>query len=461
MATEPSVIIVGAGPAGTRAAQTLLEAGMRPIVLDEAPRSGGQIYRRPPPAITRTPTAVYGFDAARARAIHRSFDAIAGRIDYRPETLVWSAAPGILNVVSGAGSRSLRWDYLILATGATDRILPFPGWTLPGVFTLGGAQVAVKYQASAIGARPVFFGTGPLLYLVAYQYAVADIAVQAVLDTAPRNSRWRALPSLAQAPRALAKGAYYVAWLRARGILLRSEVRAVAGFGGGDGALARFVWKDAAGRENETACDALGFGFGLRSETQLAELCGAPLAFEPLQRQWLPRQDSFGRASIPNIYLAGDGASIRGADVAELSGERAALALLYDLGDRRSGPRLDALKRRLARFEQFHIGLTRAFPFPGDWALSAPDDLTICRCEGVTAGALRAVAVGSNASELNRVKALTRLGMGRCQGRVCGAAAAEIVAAALSVSVEGVGWLRAQPPVKPMAMAALATGETA
>jgi hydrogen cyanide synthase HcnB len=458
--SAPRIVIIGAGPAGIRAAQTLSEAGLRPVVIDEGIRSGGQIYRRPPASIVRDPTSVYGFDTRRALAIHRSFDDLLDRIDYKPETLVWSIVKGQLHISTGSGTGRLAWDRLILATGAMDRVIPFSGWTLPGVFTLGGAQVALKYQACAIGSRPVFFGSGPLLYLVAYQYAAAGVPVQAVLDTAPKHARLRSLPGLLRAPAILAKGAYYVAWLRTHGVPLWSGVRPIEAEAGVDGALARFVWRDAADARHETPCDALASGFGLRSETQLADLCGIPFVYEPCQRQWVPKQDADGRAAVDGIYLAGDGASIKGAIAAELSGERAAHLLLADLGLGDGKSRVRHLSRRLGRLDKVRVALEQyAFPFPADIAAASPDDLTVCRCEGITAGALREAASRLGASEINRIKAFTRLGMGRCQGRVCGTAAAEIIAAACNSSVEGVGRLRGQAPVKPISMAALAASE--
>ena len=177
----PLAVVVGAGPAGARAAERLVASGLRPIVVDEGRRGGGQIYRRQPDGFRRPPEELYGFEAGKAAALHRDFDALAGRIDYRPDTLAWHVYDGAVHLARDGRSEAVRWDALILATGATDRLMPVPGWTRPGVFSLGGAQIALKAQACAIGERCVFLGTGPLLYLVAYQYAKAGARVQAVL----------------------------------------------------------------------------------------------------------------------------------------------------------------------------------------------------------------------------------------------------------------------------------------
>jgi hydrogen cyanide synthase HcnB len=445
-------VIVGAGPAGVRAAQVLVAHGLEPVVIDEAARCGGQIYRQPPAGFTRSKRELYGFEAGRADALHGAMAGIANRIDYRPRTLVWNVEGDRLDLLHEGRASRLRFDRIIVATGATDRVLPFPGWTLPGVYALGASQIALKYQACAIGPRVVFAGTGPLLYLVAYQYAKAGAEVAAVLDSASLADKVAAMPAMARDPAVLAKGLYYLAWLKAHGIAVHQGARALRALG--TQRVEGLAWHD--GRaERQLVCDAIGFGHALRSETQLADLLGCRFAFDPLQRAHLPERDAAGRCSVPGVYLAGDGAGIRGADAAEWAGERAALALLADAGVAIGASRAQWLERRLAGSTAVRRGLERAFPFPADWASQAPDDLVVCRCEEITAGELRQTVRDAGALELNRLKALSRVGMGRCQGRMCGAAAAEILAHAAGVPVQMVGRLRGQAPVKPVPFAML------
>ncbi len=450
--TDRPPVVVGAGPAGIRAAVTLAAAGLAPIVIDEAPRSGGQIYRRPPAGFSRSYRALYGFDAAKARRLHEAFDDLAGSVDYRPDTLVWDIRNGVLHCLSAGMSREVPFRDAILAPGARDRIIPFPGWTLPGVYTLGGAQVALKHQGCAIGAQVVFMGTGPLLYLVAYQYAKAGGGVAAVLDTTPFAAKRRALPGLLRGGSTFAKGLWYVTRLRARGITVGSGIRPVAAEGS-DGAVSALVYEDAAGTQRRLACDAIAFGFGLSSETQLADLAGIPFAFDSLQQQFLPECDITGRTPIPGVYLAGDGNGIAGADAAELGGERAARALLEDRSHDVDKARVTMLERAQRQIGRFRVALDAAFPFPVDLAAAMSDETVLCRCEGVTAGEFRRAAREIEAGDINRAKAFSRCGMGRCQGRVCGPSAAIVLAAALNVPLERAGRLRGQPPVKPIPMA--------
>ena len=436
------VVIVGAGPAGISAARTLLDHGIRACLVDEGLRGGGQIYRRQPEGFQRTARQLYGFEASKAEAVHRTLDELAPLIDYRPRTLVWNAEDQRLDLLRDDHADSLEYSRLIVATGATDRILPVPGWTLPGVYSLGAAQIALKYQGCAIGERVALCGSGPLLYLVAYQYAKAGATVVAVLDSAPFSAQCRALPALLGQPATLAKGLYYRAWLTAHGVPVHQG--ATLAQIDGEQRVSGIRWGT-----HTLACDAVAFAHALRSETQLADLLGCAFAWNPLNRAWLPTRDSAGRSNVEGVYLAGDGAGIMGADAAQMAGERAALALLEDAGIAIDQQRPAVLERQLARIQRFRQGLESAFPFPEHWAAQAPDRLMVCRCEEVSAGDIRAV-VDEGHWEINRVKAHCRVGMGRCQGRMCGLAAAEIVAERSGRNVEDVGRLRGQAPIKPL-----------
>ncbi|MDO7899473.1 NAD(P)/FAD-dependent oxidoreductase [Pseudomonas citrulli] len=440
------IAIIGAGPAGIRAAQTLVAHGVFPVLLDEAARGGGQIYRRQPANFKRSPATLYGFEAHKASALHQTLDELREQLDYRPDTLVWNAEGGVLDTLHDGRAERLEYASVIVATGATDRILPVPGWTLPGVYSLGAAQIALKFQGCAIGERVVFAGSGPLLYLVAYQYARAGAQVVAVLDSSPFSAQVRAVPGLLAQPATLAKGLYYRAWLTAQGIPVRQG--ASLSHIEGERRVQSLHWRNAKG-EHSLDCDALAFAHGLRSETQLADLLGCEFAWNPLNRAWLPQRDRAGRSSVRGVYLAGDGAAIMGADAAEMAGERAALALLEDLGYRIDSQRCSQLEHALERIGRFRQGLERAFAFPEGWAAEADDRLVICRCEEVSAGDIRQV-VGEGHWEINRVKAHCRVGMGRCQGRMCGAAAAEIIACQSGRPLPGIGRLRAQAPIKPV-----------
>jgi NADPH-dependent 2,4-dienoyl-CoA reductase/sulfur reductase-like enzyme len=453
------VAIVGAGPAGIAAAGVLAAHGIAVTVIDEGQQAGGQIYRRARAGLKIDIDALLGTEAANYRSFHSTFDRLRDCIDYRPQTLVWGIGEKRLHTICAGVADTVAFDALILATGATDRVLPIPGWTLPGVFTLGGAQVLLKEHGCLIGRRIVFCGSSPLLYLAAKQYRASGAEIVAVLDTTLFAAKVAASLDLLAAPQTLARGLGYMHTLRSARVPIHHGVR-LAGFEGATGVEAvRF--KDRHGNEVVLPCDAVAYGFGLKPETQLAELAGATLRYDATFRQWLPEADADGRCG-GYIYVAGDGATIGGAQAAALTGELAACAVLDDFKIAINGVDRSRANRSVRRLRRFQRGLARAFAWPLDAVHDLDDRTMVCRCEGISAGELRAsLRADFGPTEVNRLKAITRCGMGRCQGRFCGLAAAELTAHALDVPLEAAGRLRGQPPIKPIPLAISLVGNVA
>jgi bacterioferritin-associated ferredoxin len=294
----------------------------------------------------------------------------------------------------------------------------------------------------------VLMGTGPLLYLVAAQYVKAGAAVSAVFDTSTLLQRLSALPKLLAIPAALKKGIALMSVLRKARVRVYRGVRPLEIGGSPAQGVSHVEVALQSGMPFKVACDAVALGYHLRPETQLADLAGCEFSFDEATQQWLPAIDEDGRSSVKGIYLAGDGARIRGADAAERSGRLAALAAMQDGGLKVEG--LAALREQLQVFSRFAAGLRAAFPWPARFASMLPDETIVCRCEAITAGELRRVVRETGAQEANRAKAFSRVGMGRCQGRFCAHAGAEVIAAAASVPLASVGRLRGQAPVKPL-----------
>ncbi|MGF1593771.1 MAG: FAD-dependent oxidoreductase [Kiloniellaceae bacterium] len=456
---SPRIVVVGAGPAGVRAAEALVQAGIRPVVIDEGRRDGGQIYRRQPESFRRSYAALYGTEAARAQHLHRTFDELRQSVDYRADTLVWGVSEQRLHLASGMQTETLDFDALIIASGATDRLMPVKGWNLAGTYSLGGAQIALKAQACAIGQRVIFMGTGPLLYLVAAQYRKAGAGVAAVLDTSPFQLRVKALPKLLARPGVLAKGLALTWALKRTGVAMHAGITPLAIEGGAEGGVKGVRFRTRDGTTHSTPCDAVALGYHLRPETQLADLARCGFRFDEETRQFFPVKDEDGRSSVAGIYLAGDGSLPLGADGAELAGRLAAFAALADLSLPVPQGELQKLRRALNAMERFRRGLAAAFPWPAHLAAALCDDTVICRCETITAGALRDTVREKGGVEVNRAKAFSRVGMGRCQGRYCGHAAAEVIAAAAGLPVQEVGRLRGQAPVKPLPIDVRAQGD--
>ena len=458
MAQHPArILIVGAGPAGLRAAELLVAAGCAPILVDEGARIGGQIYRQPPrvPGFSRSAKELYGASAERAKDLFVAFDRIRHKIDYRPTTLVYDLIDNRAVLSTGGKSEEIAFDRLILATGAMDRIVPAPGWTLPGVYSLGGAQIALKHQGCTIGNDVAFVGIGPLLLLTAYQYARATVIPAAIILPSRRWSFFAASLSLLASPRAAARGLRWLFGLHRRGVPILFDHRLERVLG--ETQVTGIAVRNRAGKVREIECDAVALGYGLQSETQLADLAGLKFGFDAERRQWLPTADSFGRGDgRKDVYLAGDGNGVLGADAAEARGRLAASALLSDLEIEAANYNPAADLAAVARWTRLQATLRRAFALPNGLFDDVPDQTLLCRCEAVRVGDYRGIAGLMGARELNRAKAYSRVGMGRCQGRLCGHAAAEILAGALGVSLDSVGRLRSQPPVKPVTVANVA-----
>ncbi|GAB5337255.1 FAD/NAD(P)-dependent oxidoreductase [Pseudomonas fluorescens] len=446
------VVIVGAGPAGIRCAETLVSAGITPILIDENRRDGGQIYRRQPEGFTRDYTTLYGSEAAKAQDLHQSFDRLRGAIDYRPDTLVWNLTPGQLCCVSQGRHSTVDYDALILCTGATDRLMPIEGWQLAGTYSLGGSQIALKNQAVSIGHNVVFMGSGPLLYLVASQYVKAGATVAAVLDTSPMRLRIKALPKLLARPGLLFTGIKLLAQLYRAKVTVHLGIKPLQVLGDAASGVSGVRFNTANGRTLTVEADAVALGYHLRPETQLGDLAGCKMAFDEPSSQWWLSVDEAGRTSVKGVYAAGDGSKIRGADAAEHAGRLVALTLLEDFKHPFDTGLRDAQRLALDVMDQFRLGLAQAFPWPSEQAKALPDSAIVCRCEMISAGDLRRVVSEKGACEVNRAKAFSRVGMGRCQGRYCSQAGAEVIAAAAGVQVREVGRQRGQAPVKPLSM---------
>lgn len=456
------LVIVGAGPAGLCAAATARDLGLDVLILDEQPGPGGQIYRNVDRVTRQRPAdlAFLGADYARGADMTRA----AFGVDRLQEATVWHVGPS----TRGSGRRVV-WSQagrahktmaraVLLATGAMERPVPVPGWTLPGVTTVGALQTTLKQSGLYPEGRIVLAGSGPLLLLLAAQYAAAGIPVDAILDTTPPGTMARALPRLPLAAigaaRTLLRG-----WSLKRGFAgsAREVWREVTDIRAeGEGRLRRVRFTDATGIAREIAADTLALHEGVIPNPQLPRMVGAVHAWNTDQRCFRPVLDAYGECTADGVYIAGDGGGILGAEAARASGRIAAMAIAHRLGriaeaerDFRAAPDLDRLtgQRWLRRF------LDVLFPPPG-WIGAMADDALACRCEEVTAGELRRLA--GHAQGPNQLKAYTRAGMGPCQGRMCGTTVTEVLAAAQGRAPDSVGYYRVRPPAKPVTVEELA-----
>ena len=440
------LLIVGAGPAGVSAAIEASSRGLSVLLLDENAAPGGRIWQALETREALDPDDVAALDTLRA---FRACDA-----DARWCASVWAIEPdGAVFWSEGTQTHSSIARYILLATGTTERAVPIPGWTLPGVMTVGAAQIALKTAGLVPSGSTWLAGQGPLLLLYAVQALRAGGRIAGILDLSDGTAPFRALRHLPHALRGgrdILKGLAWRREITQAGVpwLSASNLRAE-----GDGALNRIVFR-AGGTEHSRSADLLLLHDGVIPSLQITRALGCTHEWDDRLRCWKPVTDAWGVSSLANVLVAGDGAGIGGAQAAARSGRIAALQVAHLRGridertrDQVAGPLRAARARQLAVRPMLD-------------ALYAPlvlhiDDATlVCRCEEVSAGAVRNAA-RLGCLGLNQLKAFTRCGMGPCQGRMCAATIAAVLAEARGVRLRDIEPYRTRFPTKPVTVGAL------
>lgn len=452
------LLIIGGGPAGMACALDAKRAGLDVLLLDENPMPGGQIYRN----VGRSPlpdAALLGEDYTRGAELVARF-AKAG-IRYWPETLVWQITQTLDISFTGrsgtAASGQIRAKAVIIANGAYERPFPIPGWTLPGVMGVGAAQTLLKTSALLPDSPVVLAGSGPLLYLFAWQLIQARRAPSAILDTTPTRNYWRALanlPGALRTPAYLLKGMRLLAAIRRSGIPHLKHVTQLSVEGRDRAESVHYV---ANGRRSTLPANVVLLHQGVVPNVQLTRSMGCDHRWDEMQLCWHPRTDAWGETSVPNVFIAGDGAGIQGAIAAQAAGSLSALAVSYRLGAMSRDARDEqaaAVRRLLDRQRAVRPFLDTLYRPAEAFRLPA-DDTIVCRCEEVSAGEIRAMA-RLGCSGPNQTKSFSRCGMGPCQGRLCGLTVAELLADANAQPMEATGYYRIRPPIKPVSLGELA-----
>ncbi len=455
------VVVVGAGPAGLSAALHGSQAGARVTVVDEYARPGGQYFKLPPVAFRVLDLPAMGRD------YQSGLDLMArigqGKIELLTDTLVWGAfEPGILEVYRRGECDRVKGERIVIATGAYDRPMAFPGWTLPGVMTAGAAQSLLKSQWVLPGSRVLMVGTGPFQLPVAAQLVKAGATVVGVLE-AGRVSGWlKQVPMVWSRLGKVAEAKDYL------GTLLKARVPMMYGWtileARGNGQVEQAViarvddrWRPVPGTEKTVEVDTVCLGFGFLPSLQLPRLLGCDSRWDADLTTWVTGHDSDQRTSVPELFVAGETTGIGGHDVALLEGALAGMRAAADLGKislDQASRQVFKLRADLARHRQFAGFMNHTFAIQPGIYNSIRGDTLICRCEEVTAGEIGAVAREWNGS-LKAIKQITRAGCGRCQGRVCGSLVAQIAARESGRRVQDLGVDTPRPPIKPIPMDAL------
>jgi NADPH-dependent 2,4-dienoyl-CoA reductase/sulfur reductase-like enzyme len=382
---EAAVVVVGGGPAGLAAACHAAEGGSSTLLLDEGERLGGQIWRHR----ERPPTAARPWLDRLARSGAKVIPGAA---------VVASRGTGEILVARGAAALHVAFRRLVLATGARELFLPFPGWTLPGVVGAGGAQALSKAGASFEGRRVVVAGSGPLLLAVAAALVREGGRVVAVVEQAGFGRLAAFAASLWRHPRRIGEGLGHAARLVGVPYRTGAWVRTAEG----RGRVERVIVTDGR-RERVLGCDVVACGFGLVPNLELARLLGCEAEGSSLI------VDEAQQTSTPGVYAAGELVGVGGVDQALVTGAIAGLAAAG-----RAVP--PGLRIRRDRERGFAARLGRTFELRAELRSLPRADTIVCRCEDVPWSRIQ------RAAQAREARLLSRVGMGPCQGRVCGAA---------------------------------------
>ncbi|GAB3661985.1 FAD/NAD(P)-dependent oxidoreductase [Glycomyces tarimensis] len=435
------VVVVGAGPAGMAAASAAAASGVEAVLVDAAAKLGGQYHRQD----GRVPGERFG---------------LPDGVEHLSESVVWAIEPTArghrVHIRTGPADspdrtgRAIETRALVLATGAYDRTVPFPGWDLPGVYTAGAAQALAKGQGIAIGERVMVAGTGPFLLRAAASLCAAGARVEAILEANDPVTGWLSRPGGALAGwRKSGELARYAAVLARHGvpIVRRGAVMAALGADRVDAVLAAHVdadWNPVPHTERRFEVDAIAVGFGFTPQLELAiaarcEIAGGFVAVNAAQA-----------TSTPGVFAAGELTGIGGAELAADEGDVAGTAAAKRLGARVRPP-VRAL-RRVRSGRRFAEALHEAYPIRPGWRGWLREDTLVCRCEEVVYGDVRRAVEELGIGGAGPLESATRAGLGLCQGRMCGRNVAELA----GLPAEGADAFRRRPMASPVRLGELA-----
>ena len=458
------LLVIGAGPAGLAAAATAAKLGLSVTLIDEQPAPGGQIHRGIESRTVQASSVSYA-DDARGAALVVEFRSCGAQ--YLSGTQVWQMEPDRkVYITDGTRTFCMQAKRVLIAVGAMERPVPIPGWTLPGVMTVGAAQIRYKTTGwlppnGTNGTNGTWLaGSGPLLWLYAAQVIEAGGCVAGILDTTPRSNYTQALRYAAGALRNhgyLIRGRALQNTVRKAGVRVVQDVLALEAQGDGQVSRVRY-------RVGDTWCDEAAamvlLHQGVVPHVHASRSIGAQHRWDALQRAFAPETDAWGNLGVEGYAAAGDCAGIVGAEASALQGRLTALEAARALGvinEQQRNNEAAPMRAELARHLPVRPFLDQLFA-PRASLLAPGDDVLVCRCESITARQLRD-AVKLGAMGPNQVKAFTRCGMGPCQGRLCGLATAEIIAVARGVSMAETGVFNVRPPLKPLSLSELAALE--
>lgn len=452
MERQTDLVIVGAGPAGLAAACSASDCGLEVNLVDEQSSPGGQLFRNIESSLGQS-----SLDAKeRAEGVALAKEFRNSGVSYHPNTIVWGLSSDKVSCTNEGKTKIFPTQSVIVAPGAMERPVPFPGWTLPGVMGAGGADILLRGGGTLLKdpSKPIVLaGNGPLLLLLACHLIDRGVKIAAWLDTGHWSKRiMSGVPmSVSFLDSAyLGKGlsmALKIAKAKIPFVLGVKNIKAI-----GKGSVEKISY-EVRGKVKEIETTCLLRHEGVIPRTHILNSLGAKHLWDPVQRYWYPDVSECGATSIDGVYLAGDAGYVHGGDASITKGTLAGIDAARRLGvitaSEAAFRSKDSIKKlRLTRFAR---GFLRYVFAPNPNIFDVTDETKVCRCESVTAGDIREVVREGN-SDVNEVKLYSRCGMGPCQGRMCGSALAEITASALSTSPAKVGSLQIRQPFRPVSL---------
>lgn len=456
---QTEIAIVGAGPAGVSAAITAAQAGAKVTLIDENANPGGQYFKQP---TLDQPTQLPGNLGTNA---DKGAELISGLehpgIELLTNTMVWGISEEDLHLkLYGRGeSESLKADRIIFASGAYERLMPFQGWTLPGVMTAGGAQLMMKSQGILPGQKFLVAGTGPLLQLAAVQLLEAGGEVEAILELQSKKEFLLNATKLWGQWDKLGQGLANQKKLKASGVPIkyRHVITRALGDREVEGAVSSKI--DSRGRicprsEDVYELDTICISYGFLPATELPTIAGCEQFYDPAFGTYATKTNSDLETTVEGLFAIGECRGIGGVSVALIEGQLAGLIAAQQLGYDADQDET-ALRNQHSKARKSIENLGRLFSFDPGICDLVPDDVPICRCEGVTAGEVRE-SIRRGASQLNHLKPWHRTGMGRCQGRMCGPILQKFIIHEAGLEPSTVEPFTARMPIKPLPMKAVA-----
>lgn len=457
---QTELIIIGAGPAGIQAAITASELEVEVTLIDSQPSVGGQYFKQVPEEFN-----IHDSSSHQKQASELFNKLNNSRVKYLPETLVWgifhNPKTDLWQVTLQGESCPSRIEsaFIIIATGAYDRSIPFPGWDLPGVITAGAAQIMIKNQGILPGKQVIVSGTGPLQLAAASNLIEAGAKVQAVLEC---NQKLfirgiHHLPSIWGQWRRLQEGFQYTENLIKTKTPYRIGWSVIKADGFEKVEEATIGKLDSVGNPiqksyQKIAVDAVVVGYGLTPSTEFFRLLDVDMRYSKSEGIFLPKRNEFFQTNAQGIYAVGDCAGIGGAKLAMQEGKIAAIDVAVQSGKTsltNMETTLNQIERKLNREQKFAKMLGEIFSLPDGLFSFAQPDTIICRCEQISLSEIKE-AISFGAQSVTDIKNITRSGMGNCQGRTCGSILSQILAKEARCNPEDCQYLNIRPPVHPI-----------